>query len=190
MRININLLLMVKIPMRYKFPLAALALALSSFSPLLAGSAQAQEGTAPVDDRFLLSVGYYDVFDNDDTAADFRLEYRSNLQILPRLMPFAGVEATSDGAVFGLAGLLYDYEVTDNWYVTPSVGAGLYSDGDGKDLGGALQFRSQIEVSYELESGHRVGTSFSHISNAGIKDENPGTEVIGVSYSVPTAWIF
>ena len=92
-----------------------------------------------------LGVGYFDVNKQDDDGADFRLEYRHGEGIW-LIKPWAGVEATSDGAVYGVAGFLVDLVVGDNFVITPSIGVGAYSDGDGKDLGHTVEFRSQIEV--------------------------------------------
>lgn len=144
-------------------------------------------------------AGYYDVLDNSphDPAADFRLEYRSGKGFLPQswrryvnLKPFVGAEATSDGALYGLAGLYYEVPITKNIHIIPSIGAGLYHDGDGKDLGSAIEFRSQVELSYQLPDMSRVGLSFGHISNAGIGNRNPGVEIVSLAYHVPIDKLF
>ena len=70
-------------------------------------------------------------------------------------------------------------------YFTPSFAAGIYDDGSGKKLGNDLQFRTSLEVSYELSNGNRIGISFSHISNANLGDKNPGVEILSISYHVP-----
>ena len=69
--------------------------------------------------------------------------------------------------------------------LTPSFGAGLYAEGSGKDLGHAVEFRSQIELSYRFDNRSRLGVAFSHISNASIADDNPGVEILNVYYSLP-----
>jgi hypothetical protein len=69
--------------------------------------------------------------------------------------------------------------------LTPSFGAGLYADGGGKELGHAVEFRSQIEIAYRFDNRARLGLAFSHISNASIGDKNPGVEVLNVYYSLP-----
>ena len=72
-----------------------------------------------------------------------------------------------------------------DFYFTPSFGAGFYDKGSGKNLGNCFQFRTSLEVSYELKNKNRVGVSFSHISNANLGDKNPGVEIISISYHVP-----
>ena len=139
------------------------------------------EGT----DYLSLSIGAFDVFD-DEGALDLRAEYRPDITYLNFLKPFVGVEATTDLTVWAGGGLLVDYEFKPNWYVTPSLGAGLYTNGDSDlDLDFPIQFRSQIEASYELENNSRVGLAFSHLSNAGLGDQNPGTEVLSAYWHIP-----
>ena len=140
-------------------------------------------------DRLSVGLGYADVFDNEDDAVDFRMEYRPGTSIIWELRPWLGVEVTSNGSLYGAAGFLYDYHLGNQWYLTPSVGAGLYAEGGGKDLGSAIEFRSQIEIGYQFENQSRVSAALSHISNLDIDDHNPGTEVLGVYYHIPMQWV-
>lgn len=141
------------------------------------------------EDFVSLSAGYFDFLD-DDKAADFRLEYRWNTPFFWVVKPFAGMEFTSDGAAYGLGGLLLDIPVKPHWYFTPSFGAGLYHDGDGIDLGHTLQFRTQLEMAYEFESRDRLSLAFSHISNASLDGDNPGTEIVSLYYHMPLSRIW
>ena len=136
-------------------------------------------------------VGYYDVFDNDDEAADFRLEYRSGTKLFWEIKPWVGLEATNDGSIFAGGGVFADFTVAPNIYLTPLVGVALYGEGDSnKDLGSVLEFKTQIEAGYEFDNGNKLGVALSHISNAGIDDDNPGTEVLGVYYHLPIGMLF
>ena len=56
-----------------------------------------------------------------------------------------------------------------------SSSAGIYSNGDGKDLGNALQFKSEVNLFYRLGKSSSVGVGSHHISNAGLSSVNPGT---------------
>ena len=152
----------------------------------------------------VFGIGYYDIkFDgsNTDSATDIRYERRfdkSLLQIGPEnydffdIKPFAGFEGTSDSATYFLVGIYLDDNVgilftgeKSNILVTPSFGFGYYDDGDGKKLGNNIEFRTTIEVSYEFQNKNRVGLSYGHISNANIGDQNPGVEILGISYQIP-----
>lgn len=137
------------------------------------------------DDPAFIRVGggYYDINDDSD-AGEFHVEYLSNSKWWV-LKPFGGVMATTDTALYGYAGVRLDLFVGNRWVVTPSFAPGLYHDGDGKDLGHAVEFRSAIEVAYRLDNRARIGMSLYHLSNAGLSDNNPGTEVINIHYSHP-----
>ena len=54
-----------------------------------------------------------------------------------------------------------------------------------KELGNSLEFRTSIEISYQMKNNNRIGLSFGHISNANIGDKNPGVEIISLSYQTP-----
>lgn len=156
------------------------ALALATAAPAMAQDTDSS--------YYSVGVGYYDVISPDDSAADLRLEYRSNYDFLADdLHPWIGIEATSDASVWGGIGLLYDWNVGGNFYIIPSVGAGLYAKGSSeKDLGHVVEFRSQIEGAYQFEDQSRVGLAFGHLSNASLGDKNPGVEVVTLYYHIST----
>ena len=152
----------------------------------------------------IFGIGIYDVkFDGSEKnqATDFRYEYRSDktlFDIGPEednfffLKPFFGIEYTSDSASYFLTGIYFEDNLGElfmgnksKYYFTPSFGAGIYDDGSGKKLGNDLQFRTAIEISYELKNKNRIGISFSHISNANLGDKNPGVEILSFSYHIP-----
>ena len=140
--------------------------------------------SAEDDPHFLtLAVGYYDI--NDDwEAAEFRAEFRAGDKFWI-FKPFGGMMATSDAAFYGYAGMLVDVYFGRRIVLTPSFAAGLYEDGDGKDLRHTVEFRSSIELAYRFDNRARLGLSFYHLSNGGLADSNPGTEVLSLSYSIP-----
>ncbi len=69
---------------------------------------------------------------------------------------------------------------------SPSFAVGGSHEGDGKELGGTLEFRSAIELAYRFDDRSRLGIQVGHLSNAGIYAENPGTEFAILNYSIPT----
>jgi lipid A 3-O-deacylase len=167
---------------------------LGVFALTLPPAASAQEDTSaatPSSSSYLsLGAGYYDIFDND-SSGDFRVEYTSGEPLFWVLKPWGGVEATTEGSLWGGGGLKAGFMVAPNIYVDPSVGVGLYSDGgDDTDLGSAIEFRTQLESGYQFTNGHRVGVALGHISNAGIGDENPGAETLNLYYHMPVGNLF
>ena len=152
----------------------------------------------------IFGIGLYDIkFDGSEKnqATDIRYEYRidkSLIDIGPQednfffLKPFVGIEYTNDSASYFLAGIYFEDNLGElfegnksKYFFTPSFGAGIYDDGSGKKLGNDLQFRTSLEVSYELQNKNRIGVSFSHISNANLGDKNPGVEILSFSYHIP-----
>ena len=152
----------------------------------------------------VFGLGIYDIkFDGSEKnqTTDFRYEYRSDRSLLdigPKednfffLKPFFGIEYTNDSASYFLTGIYFEDNLGElfegdksKFYFTPSFGAGIYDDGSGKKLGNDLQFRTALEVSYELKNKNRIGISLSHISNANLGDKNPGVEILSFSYQIP-----
>ncbi|NKB19827.1 MAG: hypothetical protein GKS01_04700 [Alphaproteobacteria bacterium] len=69
--------------------------------------------------------------------------------------------------------------------MTPSFAVGAYDDSKGKDLGHTIEFRSGVELAWRFDNQMRLGLTLYHLSNAGIGDRNPGTEVLSLGLSVP-----
>jgi len=157
------------------------------FAGLYSGLASAQElGKDPAFVR--VGAGYYDVFD-DQEAGEFHLEYISGTKWWV-VNPFFGVMATTDTALYAYAGIRLDIFLGNRFVVTPSFAPGLYDDGDGKDLGYPVEFRSAIEFAYRFDDRSRLGLSLYHLSNAGLDEHNPGTEVLTLHYSYPFTKLF
>ena len=151
----------------------------------------------------VFGLGIYDIkFDGSEKnqATDFRYEYRSDKSLLdigPKednfffLKPFFGIEFTNDTASYFLTGIYFEDNLGElfegdksKFFITPSFATGIYDDGSGKKLGNDVQFRTSLEVSYQLKNKNRIGISFSHISNANLGDKNPGVEILSFSYHI------
>ncbi len=126
-----------------RFIFAGVAFAV--YMSLAPQSAAEEESNSP--SLLALGAGYYDFAKNDNTAVDFRLEYRSDLELW-KLQPWLGLEVTTDRAVYSAGGLFVDLALDSHWVLTPSAGVGAYYDGDGKNLGSKVAFRLQAELSY------------------------------------------
>ena len=168
---------------RWRQHAAALSVALAL---AFAAPAAAQEADDP--DFLAVGLGYFDIND-DDGAAEFRLEYRSDKKLL-FVKPFTGVMVTTDSAFYGYVGVLLDLYLGRRVVLTPSFAAGYFTNGNGKELGSDVEFRSQIEIGYRFDDRSRLGLAISHMSNASIGDTNPGTESAMVYYSLPLDGLF
>jgi len=150
-----------------------------------AGTAGFSTPSQAKDPAFLaFGVGGYDVIDSEEAAVEFRGEYRSAQEYF-YLKPFGGAMVTTNGAADVYAGVLLDIYWGTRIVTTFSFAPSLYYDGEGKDLGHVVEFRSQFEVAYRFDDRSRVGISINHLSNAGLNDRNPGTETIALTYIVP-----
>ncbi len=129
-------------------------------------------------------IGDYDVADTPH-APEGRIEWRSGYRMRFGFGSLVGAMANGDGDVYGYAGIYLPFQISPQVYVIPSFAPGLWSRGDGKKLGHAIEFRSQIELNYRLRYGTRIGIALSHMSNAGIDDRNPGVNSVTVSFSIP-----
>lgn len=150
---------------------------------------------AQVPSLLVLGAGATDVLHGGErTAADLRLEYRAGLSLAPftepllTVRPWAGVEGTSRASFWGGAGILLDIPV-GRFSFLPLAGVGGYEQGDGKNLGSPLEFRTGVELDYRFANGSRVGAEFTHTSNAFVARHNPGTEAIIVNYQIPLGWL-
>ena len=148
---------------------------------LLIGLTSAARAGDP--DFLTLSAGGFDVNDNE-TSAEFRIEYRSNRKYL-FLKPMIGLLGNREGGIYGYGGVNLDIYFGKRWVVMPSFAIGGYRRGSAKDLGSVIEFRSGLEIAYRFDDRSRLGVAISHISNASISDNNPGTESAVLSYSIP-----
>lgn len=138
-------------------------------------------------DFLVFSAGVHDVHDNK-TSAEGRLEYRSDIN-LSIFRPFTGFMFTGDEATYAYAGLFVDFFYGRRFVLQPSFAVGAYRQGQGKDLGNTVEFRSQLELAYRRDDRSRIGISVNHISNASLSDNNPGTESIVLTYAMPLSKI-
>jgi hypothetical protein len=137
---------------------------------------------------FSVSAGAFNVFDPDVRAeagaeaqlAPFRLSWFPRW--LPDLTPDAGAMVNDQGSFYVYGGLRCDFPLAKPWELSIQFASGLYRAGSGFDLGGVVEFRSGIELSYPLAPRGRVGLLLFHLSNAGLYTHNPGSESLVLTY--------
>lgn len=135
-------------------------------------------------------IGWFDWNRQKDPGAHFDLEYRSDYKLWI-FKPRAGAMVTTTGAYYVYAGVGIDVFFGRRFVVTPSFTPGYYGgESDDLDLGHEIEFRSAIEFAYRFDDRSRLGLAVSHISNASLGDENPGTELLTLYYSVPIPKLF
>ena len=92
---------------------------------------------------------------------------------LGNLSPITGALITADSAGYIYTGVQAQYKLGALNF-TPSFTPGLYFEGDGKDLGHLIEFKSELQISLDLSKTSELGFSYNHISNASLGEKNPG----------------
>ena len=123
---------------------------------------------------------YSGMFDFSDAGAKstiFGIQHQNENLIrnsfLGMISPVTGAMITADNAGYVYTGIQAQYKI-GNLNLTPSFAPGLYHEGDGKDLGHPLEFKSEVQLSLDLFKNSELGFSYNHISNASLGDKNPG----------------
>jgi lipid A 3-O-deacylase len=137
------------------------------------------------DPSFLVvGVGAFDFMESDHRSGQFEVQYRSDLKLWV-FQPMVGANVTTDGSAYAYAGISLDIFLGNRVILRPSFAPGLYYEGNGKDLGSVLEFRSALELGWRFDDRSRLGLEISHRSNAGIDDHNPGEESLMLFYHFP-----
>ena len=122
-------------------------------------------------------TGMFDFSDDKKRSTLIGLQHQNeNLNrdtFLGNLSPITGAMITADNASYFYTGVQAHYKI-GSLNFTPSFTPGYYNAGDGKDLGHALEFKSEIQLSLELPKDSQFGFSYNHLSNASLGDKNPG----------------
>ena len=120
----------------------------------------------------------------NSTAATFDVSYRWGQQYW-YVSPLVGAMITADGDGAVYAGGYHDFRLGARWTLTPFLTLAAYHNGGGNNLGGTFQFYWGADLMYRMDNDWRIGVTARHISNAGLPDNNPGTEVIMFLLSMP-----
>ena len=122
-------------------------------------------------------TGMFDFSDEGQRAVLFGAEHQNeNLvrdSFLGSISPVTGFMITENNAAYGYTGIQAFYNLGQLNF-TPSFTPGIYSQGDGKDLGHTIEFKSELQFSLDVFSNSELGFSYNHISNASLGEKNPG----------------
>ena len=127
--------------------------------------------------EFNIYSGMFDFSDNGKRSTLIGFQHQNeNLNrdtFIGNLSPITGALITSDNAGYIYTGVQAQYKI-GALNITPSFTPGLYLEGDGKDLGHVIEFKSEVQLSLDLSENSEFGFSYNHISNASLGDKNPG----------------
>ena len=128
--------------------------------------------------KYNIYTGMFDFSDKGKKSQIIGIQHlNDNLfrdSFIGTIKPVTGFMLTADSASYLYTGIQAEYKF-GKLNLTPSFSPGLYSVGDGKDLGYPLEFKSELQISVDF-FGSRLGYSQSHLSNANIGDKNPGAD--------------
>ena len=131
----------------------------------------------PSEHEYNFYSGLFDFSDKGKKSTIIGLQHQNeNLirnSILGTLSPITGAMITADNAAYFYTGIQAQYKM-GKINLTPSFTPGLYGQGDGKDLGHLVEFKSELQLSFDLFKDSELGFSYNHISNASLGEKNPG----------------
>ena len=129
------------------------------------------------DHEWNVYTGMFDFSDHGKRSALVGMQHQNeNLKkesFLGTLSPITGFLITGDNAGYVYTGVQAEYKL-GSLNIVPSFTPGIYNEGDGKDLGHPLEFKSEVQLSFDLFKNSELGFSYNHISNASLGDKNPG----------------
>ena len=129
------------------------------------------------DKKLNVYTGMFDFSDDGKSSTLIGFQHQNESlnrdTFLGNLSPITGVLITADNAGYIYTGVQAQYNI-GILNITPSFTPGLYHEGDGKDLGHMLEFKSEVQLSLNLSQSTELGFSYNHISNASLGDKNPG----------------
>ncbi len=133
-------------------------------------------------------TGTFDVIDKegDDQTSLLGIEHKNSElfrdTFLGKFKPVTGGFVTGNNSVYLYTGVEGQYGLGP-LKILPSFTPGYYEKGDGKDLGSALEFKSEIKVGFDIFKNSKLSYSYSHISNNDWGDTNPGTDNQQITFS-------
>ena len=130
-----------------------------------------------IDHEFNFFSGVFDFSDTGKRSTIFGIQHQNESLLrdsfLGILSPITGALITADNATYFYTGVQAQYKI-GKINLTPSFTPGIYNQGDGKDLGHAVEFKSEVQLSLDIFEQSQMGFSYNHISNASLGEKNPG----------------
>ena len=124
-------------------------------------------------------TGTFDVIDKegDDKTSLFGIEHKNpdlfRDTFLGKFKPVTGAFITGKNSAYFYTGVEAQYKI-GSLNFNPSFAPGLYHEGDGKDLGHVLEFKTELQISLDMTESSQFGFSYNHLSNASLGSKNPG----------------
>jgi len=158
---------------------------LSIFILLVSFSFANSEEKKPKNTELNIFTGMFDFSDTKQAAGVIGIQHQNDYlfreSFLGKLSPITGGFLTENSAVYLYTGAQAEYDF-GLFSITPSFAPGYYNAGDGKDLGHALEFKTELQLSLNLPGSTEFGMSYNHISNASLGEKNPGANSYMINF--------
>ena len=122
-------------------------------------------------------TGMFDFSDHNAKSGVFGLEHQNHDLFVKgkrtTLSPITGGFLTSKNGFYLYTGISAEYKLGP-LNIIPSFAPGFYDAGTGKDLGHPVEFKSEVQMTFDFSDSTHLGMSYNHISNASLSDNNPG----------------
>ena len=130
-------------------------------------------------------TGMFDFSDHKQASGVLGLQHQNDdlfrKSFLGKVSPITGGFITEKSAYYFYTGAQAEYDL-GLFTLTPSFAPGYYNSGNGKDLGSALEFKSEVQMTLNLSDSTEFGMSYNHISNASLGDKNPGANSYMINF--------
>ena len=148
------------------------------FMSLFSFTISAEENKNVSEHQYNFYTGNFDFSDHKQKAILFGFQHQNEKlernTFLGNASPITGGFITENSAAYVYTGVEWNYAMSDKVKFTPSFAPGLYHEGNGKDLGHVLEFKTEVQLSYGFSKDSSAGISYNHVSNASLGDKNPG----------------
>ena len=115
--------------------------------------------------EFNVYTGMFDFSDDGKKSELIGFQHQNeNLNrdtFLGNLSPITGALITADSAAYVYTGVEAQYKI-GSLNFNPSFTPGLYHQGDGKDLGHVLEFKSELQISLDMSGKKSTLLGFQH----------------------------
>ena len=137
----------------------------------------ADENTNEYKTELNFFTGMFDWSDHKQASGLIGLQHQNDELFIQtensKFSPITGAFITSKNAFYIYTGVQAEYRF-GSLVITPSFAPGYYGEGNGKDLGYPLEFKTEVQMSFDVNDSTHLGMSYNHISNASLGNKNPG----------------
>ena len=112
--------------------------------------------------EFNIYTGMFDFSDDGKKSTLIGFQHQNEElnrdTFLGNLSPITGALITADNAAYVYTGIKAQYKI-GSLNFNPSFTPGLYHQGDGKDLGHVMEFKSELQISLDMSESSQFGFS-------------------------------